>query len=698
MALPTHPHALCRELTFRSLLLLAGLLGPAAAAADEAEHAATTIAPALDPPEEAPAAADHVRIPLAQARRHMTSIARRLEGTPGVQIRSSGGLFDAARVQMRGAGPQQTRLLLDGIPLDAGWEPGADLSLLPPELLQEVEVWKAHAPLTLAPAAPGGLIHLRTGRPADPWLGSVSAGSFGSARGALVHGARTGDRLVALTGRTTRGTIRWYDNAGTLFDMSDDDADARRRNHDAHQLAGLVREDLRPGSWHLRLLSWGQVLRRGDPGIATSPALRTRTGREQGQLALQARRRRLAGDHLDLEMLASLMTVRQRFADPDGELTLLPTDSRLRARQVLVAMRPTWWTTHRRWQGEASVEVQSERLRGQLRTGTDTGRLLEPADRTQGGAAHTLQWRPWRHPRLSRWTVAAAGRTDAVLDRGPGRQEALRWLPTAQGSLHLPLQAGQRVRLQPRAQVTASRRPPGFLELWGNQGQVRGNPTLTDESRTALDLGGSVHLDGPGLTRWTLGWTRVEAWSRDLIVFQTTATGVSVPFNLDGARHRGHEASLHAALPRGVRVWAQGSLTDTSQRPRTPDRDTGRQLPWVPREAGTAGLGWDAGPWHLESRWLYQGAVWIDRAGTRGLPARSQWDAALGWTHRPSGWSVAIDGFNLLDARSGVLRLPDGGTLREATLPLGDVLGAPLAGRAAWLTLSWAGPPVREAS
>src|SRR5262249_56257961 len=113
---------------------------------------------------------------------------------PGVQVRRYGGLGSSSTVAVRGFSPGQVQVYLDGVPLSRANNEVVNLSDLPLDAIDRVEVYRGVTPLVFAQSGPGGVVNLVPRRPgAEPvTAASVSYGSFETRKVDLARSASEG--------------------------------------------------------------------------------------------------------------------------------------------------------------------------------------------------------------------------------------------------------------------------------------------------------------------------------------------------------------------------------------------------------------------------------------------------------------------------------------------------------------------------
>ncbi len=96
------------------------------------------------------------------ARSNYQSVAEILEQTPGLEIQSTGGVGSTKKASIRGSETNQVLVLLDGIPLNNQLGGGADLSKIPTNIIEQIEVYEGGSSSKFGSGAIGGVINITT--------------------------------------------------------------------------------------------------------------------------------------------------------------------------------------------------------------------------------------------------------------------------------------------------------------------------------------------------------------------------------------------------------------------------------------------------------------------------------------------------------------------------------------------------------
>jgi vitamin B12 transporter len=124
-------------------------------------------------------------VEMARAQRESADLGEVLRRTQGIGLRRSGGLGSRTGFSLNGMSDDQIRFFLDGVPLElTGF---VDVSVVPVNLLERVEIYRGVVPVRFGVDALGGAVDLvtdddyRTTRAGA----SYQTGSFGTYRGTL---------------------------------------------------------------------------------------------------------------------------------------------------------------------------------------------------------------------------------------------------------------------------------------------------------------------------------------------------------------------------------------------------------------------------------------------------------------------------------------------------------------------------------
>lgn len=532
----------------------------------------------------------------------------------GVQVRRFGGPGDAAEISIRGSTANQVVVLLDGVRLNTAQSGSVDLSTIPRDLVERIEITRGGGSMQTGSDAIGGVVNIVTRRPstASRTTGSFSAGSWSTFNGSLGH---TGE-IAGL--ETSLG----YDGFGTAGDWEFRAADRRidgqlipgpegsftRVNNDSERHSVLLRV-ARDLSDRTRLRFTDSFLH--DEGGAPGPD--SGGGALLGQ-SLSARRKRIRNladirlDFADAEPLALSGDARlfhrydrARFDDPQPRLgPPVESDNRnhsLGGRGNLQAEFAAGFSTHR-----ASLGLES---RGDWLRSADFG---DP----------------------SRWMLGIFAQDEVgFLEKRLRLVPGLRFDQTQGfGGEWLP-RFGLVAQLTPwlslRGNVERAYRVPNFDELYFDEEFVRGNPNLEPEDALEADLGFDLRFQklGPVSDLW-LEFALFRNDIEESIVFQRVNPFVVAATNTGPALARGIELAGRLRFFDWVGLLANWTRLDTEA------ERTGNPLPGRPQDEVLVRL--DVGPrsqlFKLVGERLYTSSIPVTADGGTRVSSRAVWNVS----------------------------------------------------------------------
>lgn len=631
------------------------------------------------------------------------TLTEALSNTVGVQVRRFGGLGDFSTVSVRGFSPGQVQIYLDGVPLSRADNEVVNLSDLPLDAIDHVEVYRGVTPLVFAQSAPGGVVNVVTRKVAgEPFVaGSTSWGSFDTRKASVAAGGTSGnvDGLVFAQYLGSASDFRF-----TTTDELDPSKDVRktRENNAFDQGDVTARLAYRADPVTVALTAESFAKSQGVPGF----------GRLQSSTGHRDTERHLA--HLDLTTA------------PSG-----PWSIGLDGSLFGVVQKGTFTADGLPDLGFAHTDVTDTATtvggqlvgRGAIGTHQVPGLMVASSVERfeQSNAVETGGLRPGTSPPRTRTRLTLAGddeilffddrlsivpnlRWELFRDAFPGddrvKNPATRVAGTRSQDFWTP-RLGVRADLGYGAtllgNVGRSARVPNLSELFGNSGLVAGNPKLRPEIATSWDAG--VRVTSPwtnaALTAAALEYAYFSSDLDDVIVLVPSSVNVFTPKNIGAATIRGHEVALR--LGAYDRVLLTTNYTHQDARDATDDPNyRGNQLPNRPADEAYARveLTWSpahALPFGAFGARLWPGRVYYDvdliadnflnRANTEAKHVASRVyhgvgvDVALPWR----GLRVAWEWKNVSDDQTQ------------------DALGFPLPGRSMFVTLSYGfGEPAKQ--
>lgn len=609
---------------------------PDTAAADTAAYGTPVTMPALG--VEAARAPDALAAPqrltrLGRAAIEATgarTVADLLEQRSGLFVKRYGAV-GLATASLRGAGSQQTVVLLDGQRAVDPQSGQVDLSLLPTVALEGVDVEYGARSAQYGSGGLGGAVRLRTRTPTEDVQVKTTGqlGAYGEETAGLVASGGAGPvaGLVAMEASRVAGNFP-YANTTRVAAPTERRAGADRSLRTA--LATLRYEAERQ---HVRATAWYSDVERGLPGAADgSPAAARQWDRH---LRLLARSETRLGWGT-LEVRGSSQITRLRYANFAPQPDLRIDETTRGQSHALTATARTAWGTRAMLSGGVTGGLDRASLRGGLYQ-----------TRAAAFSEVTLLFgRAELTPALRADLYASAGRTTAALSP----QLGLSVQPTSWDGWRLKGSVGRAFRM------------PSFNERFYEPG---GNPDLRPEDGWSAEAGTALALGRESATLQAEA-TAFATQLRDQIVWQPSFVGPGVqvwrPANVARVRSLGAELSASGQARLGAHAQVDGGLFFThvaaENRSAEATRAFGRQLPYVPRQQlkAHAGAAWRGLRADLSGRLV--GPRFLTADESQKLPAYRVMDVQVGYTRAVGpvrlGLSAALR--NALDARYSIIR------------------------------------------
>jgi vitamin B12 transporter len=559
------------------------------------------------------------------------SVAELVATAPGVAVNGYGGLGQLATVSIRGSTADQVAVYLDGLLLNTGAGGGVDLSRIPREWIDRIEVIRGAEGAVFGAGTLGGAINIAT-RPvrAGTWSVEATGGSFGTV-GASATAATGGQRwgaLAAVAGDDTSGRFGYdFDPFPTL---SGNALEPRARGHNAARSGGALAKlwaGVGPGRFDALLQMSGGG--RDVPGSPYQPT--PRDGQDDSRFALLTRLDEPVAPSADVAVMAAArtdaLTVR---------VSPLP-EARQRDLAAAVGARLTWRA------GPSALLLRAEARGERLRL--DGAPDRERASLSVGVSDALTLGRVVLSP--------AVGWDTNGRDRG------------ASAKLGAALRLGGPFSI--RASAGATYRPPSFAELYLRQGLIAPNPDLVPERGTSVD--GAIVAEG------ALGFASAGAFAtltRDLIVYEQASFGLFKPFNDAKASTSGVEVEAATAPLGPLGIALSGAYTFLATETLRGGEDVlGKDLPHRARHRAYARAAIGRGPLEAHADVQYVGSQFLETRNLQPIaPVTAVGLGASARVWRRPDVRIHVEAKNLLDDRT-----------------LQDGFGNPLPGRMVLFTL-----------
>jgi len=538
------------------------------------------------------------------------TVSEVLESAVGVTVQDFGGLGKLSTISIRGASSNQVLVLIDGLRINDASGSGVDLSNLPLENIEKIEVLRGADSAVFGDGAMGGVVNLVTrksissGQKLNARIHYGSFDTYSSDLEYFIGRSGLNARLTAYY-RASEGDFTFTNNNGTP-DTPSDDFEDRRRNNDLKSGGGSGWLKFNgSGQWSITGTMEGFHADKGIPGLITFPSenARQEDKRISTQWRFQKENALMQGSRFNWDV--SGMYTGLDFDDPFGEQIGVPVHSRQRTTGY--GSRAAYAYTFSAQNGSVSAACRYESLKDED---------FEDPDRTTWSftGKHDAGFfgeRIW---------ITAMLRYDDIsgVDTELSPKLGIKWFVTP--SLAFKANAG------------SAYRSPSFNELYMNMGYITGNPDLKPEQSVSFDAG----LSWEG-SRARAEMAVFQMNTEDLIQYMLESGFRYKPYNIGKARSRGVELDLSCRIWKSVKSSAAYTYLEAVDRSDNRNlRD--KQIPGRPEHNLFSRLEWDGERFKCFLEWRYVSGNYVTRTNTKELPDRQTGNVGL--QYKLTDWLV----------------------------------------------------------
>ncbi len=156
-----------------------------------------------------------------------------LKNTPGIHITNLSGRGSYTITSIRGSTSSQVLIYIDGILVNSGGQSAVDLSTIPIEEIDKIEIYRGNVPAKFGRGGIGGVINIITKKNIKKSFSTyLSYGSwkFYKFENELKYNSKFGKNFLNISFEGRTGDFPYYNDANTPFNP-DDDYHAKRKNN-----------------------------------------------------------------------------------------------------------------------------------------------------------------------------------------------------------------------------------------------------------------------------------------------------------------------------------------------------------------------------------------------------------------------------------------------------------------------------------
>lgn len=583
-------------------------------------------------------------------RSNYRQVAEILQTVPGIDIQTSGGVGGSKKITIRGSEANQVLVLLNGVPLNDQLTGGSDISLIPVNQIERIEIYKGGNSTRFGNGAIGGVLNIITRKIVDnKFHFNSTAGSF---------------RMVQLE----PGWSGHFRNFAALlsynYSMSAGNYPYKYETPD-HKIISEERgnADSRSGNIFFRLnyRSGGHLFSLQGQEFNSDRGLPGKINYWTAYARVKSERKNWGADYrFDRENMQFFMSVKKSRSVTENS-NLWPADAELRYRripryhylntvQITTAQTQLTYfagrgTKYNIGLGVKDLIFNDENLISLLNSPIGTAR-----DRTNSGFI-SREWTRKLSRLKSELTLFSSLRYDHIrIAAGAEARPEKQWSP----GVGVLLASGVQNRIYLKSNFSKSFRMPTFADLFYQDFRVSGKPDLLPEKskNSEISIGGRLKIRGELRAEISAFQNTVS----NLIVWRLGNFQTFSPYNTD-AVITGQEYSFDFQPSDQWFFFSFGftKLNPVNKSKRRTIRD--KILPYRPQNSVKIGFRIDYKKLRVLLNYRYAGKRYVTESNTIAIPGYQVLDGHLSQQLRFYSLELLLkfSVFNLTDQRYEIL-------------------------------------------
>ncbi len=515
------------------------------------------------------------------------SLQNLLEQQVSLQVSSFGGRANYSTVSIRGSTASQVTVFIDGIEVNRGDRQTVDLSTLPIEQFERVEIYRSHAPARFGTGTIGGVINLISRKAHDHKSGSLKLGigSFGFYESAIqssVQHQNTQHRF-SLSHEQAEGDFDYVDDNLTTHNPNDD-VNRTRINNDykAYRLGWFGQKNLNSE----QELTWSLTYFDRNKGLAgqarfQSPDTRYLEKHFGGKFGYHTRGLISEDSHTHINI--GLQYNKDQYIDRNSNIGLGSQDNKypVQSQSIgLVHQLNTYPLNH-----TFNLTFKNDRQQTQ----DILNNSYTPANKRNkwdfGYESGLFLFKDLLEITASLKSIILNDQLKSAITPTNRSERHWAWSFAARYELHSTLHI--------KSSISKGFRIPSFSELFGDRGSLDGNDQLVSEKSTNVDLGFHFKKDELGfLKNFESEVSIFQSKRDDLIAMFFDSRGVARPFNLGDGIIKGLEWDTKTDLPFYFSLGQSFTWLDTELARSNLAGGKGKQVPGIFEQTWSPYIKW----------------------------------------------------------------------------------------------------------
>ena len=555
-------------------------------------------------------------IDVSKQQGRFSSLPEILQREGGIRVRQFGGLGSYSTLSIRGTNPNQSKIFINGIPLQNAQTGEVNLADLPFEQLDKIEIYKTGTPNSLPGSNIGGGINLNYQKKFEKPITKIQmgGGSFNTGKLTVSHSQTSSGWSwnVFGLGEKSDQNFSFLNDKGTPFNPFDDTID-RRRNAQFQRGNGFFTASKEFEKTTFNFLLDVNSRNQGIPGSASNQTRKVERAYDRFTTGLSTETKEFIIENLKLETRSYFSGFRDQLFDPLSEFSSGTPNSKAMDRQFGANISLTLFTfetnniTRLGFGGERESFLRERFSANQLVSEREPGRFRNYRYANFENEIRLFSKKLSIVPGIS--FNYYKDQFSPTSSQDPANK-VTSFLNPKFGISYAAI-SDSKWELIFKGNASRENRIPNFLELFGERGQITANTNLRPEKANSYDLGFTLSkMEATFKTSIEVSLYRKTIV--DMILFLPNSQFTLRADNVDSASIRGAEVFWKNKWKDAFRLDANLQYNQAINNSSSPFLN-GKYLPLRPLWQGGVVTSYAFGSFEAGYEFTYIGANFRDR-------------------------------------------------------------------------------------
>lgn len=495
-----------------------------------------------------------------------SSLAEVLEKEAGIRVKKFGGLGSYSTLSIRGSNSNQVKFYINGVPINNSQGGEINLSDLPFDNIEKIEVYKSGSTPGLSSSAIGGSVNLIIGKNEKIRISrlTIAGGSLNTGKISASH-SNYSEKIkysVFVQNEKSDQNFTFRNNNGTPILNKLDDFDDKRRNaqFDRYNFSGNISGEM--GKTTVTFLNDFAYRTNGIPGPGNRQTKKVEREFARNTASVGTETPEFIAENLKIETRTYYTGMRDHLFDPQSEFSSGTPNSKADIQQYGFHLIPTYFLLNYYQVFRFFVSFERETFRRDRRNRFDD--VIDKSTRKFRNHS-TIQLQDEIRLLEKRLTITPSVTSENYTDRYNNEdtrpfdllnpddgKSVMRYTNYKLGFISVFLQ-NKDTTISVKGNASSEKRAPDFLELFGERGAILGNTSLKPEQSSNGDIGPVVDFSSKKID-FKSSVSFFSKKIKDMILFVPNSQFSLRPENVDSASIKGFEFSVKADVAKKIKI------------------------------------------------------------------------------------------------------------------------------------------------